>query len=102
MASKNRPLPSKTACTYVASFVGVLLTWQVQPLLAKTSSGLIGHWKLQGDCRDHSGNDNHATNHGVDLARGQFNGKGAYLEVPSSQSLKLGARDFAFSAWVYT
>jgi hypothetical protein len=64
--------------------------------------GLIGHWKLQGDSRDHSGNENHATNHGVDLASGEFDGTGAYLEVPSSESLKLGTGDFTFSAWVHT
>ena len=29
--------------------------------------GLVGHWKLQGDCRDYSGNGNDGVNHGVDL-----------------------------------
>ncbi|MBM3993494.1 MAG: hypothetical protein FJ303_04995, partial [Planctomycetes bacterium] len=27
--------------------------------------GLIGYWKLAGDCRDHSGHGHHGTNHGV-------------------------------------
>ncbi len=64
--------------------------------------GLLGHWKLQGDCRDHSGHGNHAVNHGVNLERGEFDGTGAYLEVPHSESLELGTGDFAVSAWVYT
>ena len=45
---------------------------------------LIGRWKLNGDCRDHSGQGNHAINHGVDLETGRFNGQGAYLEVPDA------------------
>jgi hypothetical protein len=65
-------------------------------------AGLIGHWKLQGDCLDYSGQDNHATNHGVNLERGEFNGTGAYLEVPHRESLNLGAGDFTFSTWLYT
>ncbi|MBA3482103.1 MAG: LamG domain-containing protein [Pirellulales bacterium] len=63
---------------------------------------LVGHWKLQGDCRDYSGQGNHGVNHGVDLANGEFNGASAYIEVPASKSLKLGASDFAFSAWINT
>jgi hypothetical protein len=65
-------------------------------------SGLVGHWKLQGDCRDYSGHGNHGVNHGVNLDTGTFDGISAYVEVPSSPSLKLGAGDFALSAWVYT
>jgi hypothetical protein len=65
--------------------------------------GLIGYWKLQGDCRDYSGQQNNGINHGVDLARGQFDGIGAYVEVPASASLRgLGSGDFAFAAWVST
>ena len=64
--------------------------------------GLIGHWKLRGDCRDHSGQNNHGTNHGVDLVSGKFDGIGGYIEVPHSESLKLGAKDFSVGAWIYT
>jgi hypothetical protein len=64
--------------------------------------GLIGHWQLQGDCRDSSGQENHAVNHGAALGTGEFDGRGAYLEVPSSESLKLGDGDFSFAAWICT
>jgi len=64
--------------------------------------GLLGCWKLIGDCRDHSGNGNHGVNHGVDLKTGSFNGRGAYIEVPASDSLELGKMDFSICAWVYT
>lgn len=52
---------------------------------------LLGHWSLAGDCLDSSGHDNNGVNHGVDLATGTFNGVGAYIEVPASESLRLGA-----------
>jgi len=64
--------------------------------------GLIGYWKLQGDARDSSGSGNDGVNHGVDLATGRFDGRGAYIEVPHSPSLQLGAGDFSVSAWVWT
>ena len=66
------------------------------------ADGLVGHWKLQGDCRDHSGKGNHGVNHGVKLKDGAFDGIGAYIEVPAHPSLNLGAGDFAISARVHT
>jgi hypothetical protein len=57
---------------------------------------------LQGDCRDYSGHDNHGVNHGVDLDNGAFDGTSAYIEVPASESIRLGTGNFAFCAWVYT
>jgi len=65
-------------------------------------SGLVGHWKLQGDCRDHSGHDNDGVNHGVDLDHGKFDGVQSYIEVPASDSLKFGRGDFTVCAWVNT
>lgn len=65
-------------------------------------TGLIGYWKLQGDCRDHSGRGNHGVNHGVGLEDGTFDGVGAYIEVPDHPSLHLGTGDFAVSARVRT
>src|SRR6478672_8252371 len=64
--------------------------------------GLVGHWTLRGDCRDSSGQGNHGINHGVDLDHGAFDGEQAYIEVPASDSLKLGKGDFAICAWIYT
>ncbi len=66
------------------------------------SRGLVAYWKLQGDCKDHSGNGKHGVNRGVNLDTGEFNGKDAYIEVPNSDSLNLGTGDFSISAWVYT
>lgn len=67
---------------------------------------LIGHWKLRGDCRDYSGNDNHGVNHGVIFEGGPdgggiFNGCDAWIEVSNRAALRLGAGDFALSAWVH-
>lgn len=68
----------------------------------KTASdpGLIGYWKLQGDCRDSSGLGNDGVDHGVDLSKGRFSGLGEYIEVPSSPSMQLGGGDFSVAAWV--
>lgn len=70
--------------------------------VSATEPGLVGHWPLQGDCRDYSGNGNHGVNHGVDLASGAFDGVKAHVEVPSSDSLKLGTSNFTIAARVYT
>lgn len=69
---------------------------------SKLDSGLIGHWKLQGDCRDHSGQGNHGVNHGVNLETGLFDGAGAYIEVPAHPSLNVGTGDFAICARIHT
>ena len=63
---------------------------------------LIGHWKLQGDCRDYSGNENHGVNHGVDLDSGTFDGRAASIEVPLRQEFQLGQSDFSIATWVKT
>ncbi len=76
-----------------------------QAVNAALSEGLVGHWKLQGDCRDHSGNGNHGVNHGVGLGNGQhgvFDGQRAFIEVPASNSLQLGTGNFSFSVWIHT
>jgi hypothetical protein len=64
--------------------------------------GLVGYWKLRGDCRDYSGHGNHGVNHGVNLDRGAFDGISAYIEIPSNASLQLGTSDFSLCAWIYT
>ena len=70
--------------------------------LAANDSGLVGHWKLSGDCRDYSGHSNHGANHGIDLDSSTFDGIEAYIEVPNSKSLEIGTGDFAICANVYT
>lgn len=59
---------------------------------------LVGHGKLDGDCRDDSGRGNHGTNHGVDLRTGTFAGRVAFIEVPNSYALLLGRGDFSIAA----
>lgn len=74
-------------------------------MLADTNQvdeGLVGYWKLEGDCRDYSGLDNHGVNHGVDLQSSAFNGTGSYIEVPDHSSLDFGRGDFTLSTWIYT
>ena len=73
--------------------------------LARTEPGLLGHWKLAGDCRDYSGRENHGVNHGADLADPQgatFDGVDDYIEVPAAESLALGRKDFSFAVWIHT
>lgn len=64
------------------------------------AEGLVGYWKLEKDCRDYSGKDNHGVNHGVNFGTGEW--KKAYVEVPSKDSINFGAGDFSISALVYT
>lgn len=67
-----------------------------------SDAGLVGHWPLAGDSKDHSGHDNHGVNHGADLASGTFDGREAYVEVAPSDSLRFGQNDFSLCAWVWT
>ncbi len=90
---------------------GVLLGVDAQraaelPAVEKDSpivdDALVGYWKLDGDCRDYSGKGNHGVDHGINLKRGEFNGRDSYIEVPSGPSLDLGKGDFSVCAWVHT
>ncbi len=81
-------------------------------VMASVDDGLLGHWPLAGDCRDHSGNGNDGVNHGADLdASGPggklpggaaFDGRGAFIEVPDGRSLRVGDGDFTVAAWLRT
>ncbi len=73
-----------------------------EPETLNISKGLLGYWKLHGDCKDHSGNGHDGINHGVDLDKGFFDGKGSYIEVPTKQTLQVGKGEFTISAWVHT
>src|SRR6187401_2031389 len=63
-----------------------------RPVDRDKEPGLVGYWKLDGDCRDYSGHGNHGVNHGVNLDGGIFDGVRSYIEVPrqTNDSLKLG------------
>lgn len=65
-------------------------------------TGLIGHWKMQNDCRDSSGHGHHGENRGVVFPASEFDGKGSHVFIPDAPSLRLGANDFSLSAWVHT
>jgi hypothetical protein len=72
---------------------------------AEPSEGLIAHWKLAGDTRDHSGGKHDAENHGADLKSAEsarLNGLSAHLKVADADSLDLGAGDFTLALWVHT
>jgi Concanavalin A-like lectin/glucanases superfamily len=84
------------------TLVFVIFGWLCGTVVFGAEQGLVGHWKLHSDCRDYSGYGNDGINHGVDLNRGTFDGEHAYIEVPASDSLKLGAGDFAICAWINT
>jgi hypothetical protein len=88
---------------YYGRLLGVVLAGAVLVSCNKENEpGLAGYWKLRGDTRDYSGNGNDGINHGVNLKDGSFSGSGAYIEVPSSPSLRFGTKSFSLSAWVYT
>src|SRR5262245_66042094 len=86
--------------------VGLAVLLPFALLLAGDASaserGLVGHWKLQGDCKDHSGNNHHGRNHRVNLATGEFNCRDSYVEVAHAPALRFGTGEFTFAAWVWT
>lgn len=70
---------------------------------------LIGWWKLEEDTRDFSSHSLHAVNHGVRFEvdrngtrAATFDGRGAWLEIPSDPRLRLVRDDFCVALWVYT
>lgn len=74
--------------------------------------GLVGHWTLAGDAQDHSPQANHGEVHKVDLQAagptGQagtaaaFDGRQSHIEVPHSESLKLGQKEFTIALKIHT
>src|SRR5688500_9169113 len=79
-------------------------------LVAQTREGLIAHWPLAGDVRDHSGQNRHGENHGVDLkvvgpdgkkgSAAGFNGRDAWIGIPRPE-IAFGANDFSISVRVH-
>jgi len=76
-----------------------------------STEGLVGHWKLSGDARDYSGNNNHGTVFGgvqwVEDRKGEkngaaeFDGVDDYVNIPDSASLKINTA-ITVSAWIKT
>ena len=72
-------------------------------------AGLVGYWKLAADCKDYSGRNNHGLNRGVIFGAerpedagsraGKFDGH-SHIEVPHSDSLSLGTREFSIAMWI--
>lgn len=71
-------------------------------IIQASDQGLVGYWKLQGDCLDYSGEENHGRSHHVDLSSSGFNGRDAYIEVSDAKSLQLGEADFSIAAELHT
>lgn len=72
---------------------------------ASADEGLIGHWPLASDALDTSGHGHHAVVHGVRFGadrHAEFDGIDDWLEVPVTESLKLGNRPFSISTWIHT
>ncbi len=76
-------------------------------------SGLVGHWTLDGNFDDRSGNGNHGRSHGAVAmtppnpiaslpGTAQFDGRSACITVPHNKTLALGTADFSIAAWVNT
>jgi len=84
----------------------------IPALAADPQAGLVGHWPLAGDARDHSGNHRDGViRGGVEFrsdgpaglkGSAQFNGNGAYLEIPAKKLPGMGTEDFTVSMWVKT
>src|SRR5215210_2047860 len=64
--------------------------------------GLVGFWPLRGDCRDHSGTGLGGIHNGVNLESGEFDGRGAYIEIPNVAALAFAGGDFSIAAEIYT
>jgi hypothetical protein len=79
---------------------------------AERESGLIGYWKLSGDCGDHSGSGIDGTNHGVTFdapepfggthKAARFDGLNHYIDLGRPPAAALGKGDFSVSVWVKT
>ena len=75
---------------------------------ANLSIGLIGHWPLNRDAKDVSGNKLDATGAGVTWPErptdegAAFDGVSSRLEVKAQSLFAFGRKDFSIAAWVWT
>ncbi len=83
-----------SGCSHTASRRG-----QAQ---SNMTNRLVGYWPLRGEARDHSGQGNHGRIHGTGAERGDFDGRGTFIEIPPSASLNFAQDDFTLCAWVWT
>ena len=96
-------LPSKNPVVLASFFLA-------SALVAQTREGLIAYWPLAGDVRDHSGQNRHGENHGVDLkavgpdgkagTAAGFNGRDAWIGIPRPE-IVVGTSDFTISVRVH-
>jgi len=75
----------------------------------KATEALVGHWRLHGDFKDCSIHGNHGVGRSVAFAEGPggfsqgaavFNGHDSRIEIPDTESLHLGTKDFSLAVWV--
>jgi hypothetical protein len=66
-------------------------------------------WSLAGNTRNAIGEGPHGENHGVTFERGvfpsqwaRFDGRESYVDIPATESLRLGRDDFTICVWVDT
>ncbi|MFV2070806.1 MAG: hypothetical protein ACC645_27885, partial [Pirellulales bacterium] len=92
------------------AMVFALLGWPIAGQADEDGLSLAGHWTFSGESRDHSGNENHAENHGARLGAAgpagrqqaaRLDGRANYFSIPTDPSLRVGAGDFSLTAWVH-
>ena len=73
--------------------------------------GLVGEWLFNGNAADTSGQGNNGQVNGAVLATDRFgnpnsaysfNGSNAYIQLPNSNSLQIGLKDYTIAAWIKT
>lgn len=98
---------------YLLLFCNFLLfmTISTQSLFAQDiSTGLVGHWRLDGDLKDATNRSNHATSNTspffVDGANGEVNnalaldGNEQFLTIQNQDDYAFGTNDFTFATWI--
>src|SRR4051812_12584272 len=65
--------------------------------MSRTDDGLIGYWKLQGECRDYSSAKNDGRARNVDLSTSSFNGRDSSVDVDGAKSAQIGDGDFSIT-----
>ena len=77
-----------------------LIAFQILLTCAFADDGLVAHWPLKGDLKDHGPRTLPAKPHGAAVTTSdgtKFNGRDDWLEVPAADALKLGTKDFTVS-----